>query len=195
MERIFLITISLSLLIGCNKQDQVIETTHPEYIIIGEHSTKNLILTDIEPDKTLTGFQSEEFFHLDCNNDIKNDFRFSIMTYWGQGGGLLYRSDVKIKTLTGGAYISTNTSRNPKIYHANDTITLDRQWENGEFLLLGFEITSYNNPYDYSSFTSGIWNDIKESYIGIKVNQHQLGWIKVDVSKQKVKIYECATVE
>ena len=195
MSRIFLITISLSLLIGCNEKDPIEESTYPPFIVIGDYSTGNLILTDIKPDKTLYGFLSEESFHFECNNDFKNDFGFSIKTIWGQGGGFLYSSTVKIKTLTEGAFISTNPSRNPKIYLTYDTITLDRRWEKGEFLLLGFEITSYNNPFDYSSIISGIWNDITESYIGIKVNEHQLGWIKVDISKQNVRIYEYALVK
>ncbi len=41
-----------------------------------------------------------------------------------------------------GAYVSTDTSRNSEIYIANDTITIDKRWEKGEFELLGFEITS-----------------------------------------------------
>ena len=102
----------------------------------------NLILTNIEPDENLYGFQSEELYYFACNNDSRNDFVISIETYWGQGGGFLYRSILKIKTLTSGAYISTDTSRNPEIYIANDTITIDKRWKKGEFELLGFEITS-----------------------------------------------------
>lgn len=103
---------------------------------------------------------------------------------------LLHDSRVKISSLHADAFISCDSVLNPIVYLAGDKLTLEENWKKGELILITARNINSSPGGDYE--LNGIWNEIVESYIGIRLNEIQLGWIKVDVSPYLIKIYEYA---
>jgi hypothetical protein len=165
-------------------------------LIIGDPTIENLVHTDIEPDIVYYGFYIKDSLILDCDKDLTDDFIISIYTDWMMGGLLLHVSRVKISSLHADAFISCDALKNPIIYQENDKLALHNNWKNGELILVKkmwsncFEIDS--NQVECYYTTTGIWDEIFDSYIGIRLHDNQLGWIKVDVAPTVLKIYEYA---
>lgn len=185
MKKIVFLTSIFILFIGCEKErdNQLLHS-----IVIGDNSNTNFIFSDIEPDTIFRGWGKEESYYFDLDSNAVNDIQIKIHADWIQGGMILASSTVNLVTLSNNVYISVDTLNNPNIFHLSDTLRLNDQWKNGDFLLLETALSS-DAPYDKYTI-SGIWNNISESYIGIKLKENQLGWAKVDITSQSVKLYE-----
>jgi len=188
MKQIFL-TISFFLLfLGCDKNT---DSSIRQSIVIGDYSTENLMITDIQPDTTFYGRGMEDSYFIDADNNAINDYQIKIYNNWIQGGMVLANSEANIITLSKDACVLVDSLGNQKICHLNDTLWLDDQWKSGDHLLIKKTLNSFEPPFN--SYTiSGIWNNVNESYIGIKLKERQMGWIKVDITPYSIKIFEYA---
>jgi hypothetical protein len=188
MKQIIITTSLFLIFFGCKKN-----TDNPiqQSIIIGDYSTDNLTLTDIEPDTIFYGWEMEDSYYIDADDNGINNYQLKIYNNWIQGGLVLANSSIIISSLLKDAYVLLDSLDNPKIFHLNDTLRIDDKWESGDYILFKKTLDSYEPPFDSYSI-SGIWNNVNESYIGIKLKENQMGWIKVDITPYSIKIYEYA---
>jgi hypothetical protein len=189
MKHYIIFAVFLFFIIGCKKENEI----HVQQnIVIGDYSIKNLSLT---VNQSKFGWVYKDWtylFYIDCNNDSIDDFAFSVKSEYVQGGTILVSEIFKIVSLTQNAEISTDSIMNPIVYKLSDTLTLDGNWDNGELIL--YSKTIIGGPFEYSYAITGIWYNIYESYIGVRLDGKHLGWIKIDV-QPTIHIYEWAITE
>jgi len=190
MKKSVLILTSFIVLLGCKKDDNI---PIPQSIVVGDYSTENLCHTDIQPD-VMIGGRWEDVYNIDADDNSVDDFEIKIHCDWIQGGSVYSYTSVKINTLSEDAFVSIDKLNNPNILYLNDTLYLDSQWAGGSFLLISKRLNNFEPPFVYDYTISGIWNNINEAYIGIKLKEYHIGWIKVDVSTCGTTIYEYAIV-
>ncbi len=118
--------------------------------------------------------------------------------------------NIKIETLNGDSYISSDslypkiaynspttvTSQTivnawaPKVLSANDNITISDKWKQGLYPISYVVASSCPPNGNYTE--EGYWVRTSNKYITVRY-QNRLGWIKIDViNRNSLKIYEYA---
>lgn len=188
MKKIISLISIVLFLPGCDTNDDISIKTS---MIIGDLSTENLFFINIEPDITLGNFQTKDSSYIDVDNNAVNDYMIKTNNIWIQGGLILAYFEVNIYSLSNDAYILVDSTNNPEVLVLNDTITINDKWDSGNFVLVK-KMNSLVPPFS-SYTTTGNWDNIKESYIGIKSEKDLLGWIKISLTQYGARIDEYAT--
>ncbi len=141
-----------------------------------------IIYTDVNPDQTFSN--NGQFYDLDLNNDLTNDFRITITT--GGGGPGSTFTYIKATPLNSNSVVfSQNFGASAKLasaMSASSNIGAGNQWANGNAIYLG----DYTKVGTFTT-SNGAWGNQSDKYLGLKLKvgaNTYYGWIRMDVGNK-----------
>jgi hypothetical protein len=169
--------------IACKK-----EKHYPANILIGNTSTKEITYYDVNPDTLLQSRHDTAFYKIDINGDQIDDFEFILHNDYIFGGTVLANGVLNIRTLSDNAYVLSDSSMKADALSYSDTLKNSNNFRTGLFLLYS---THCSIPPTNVCSSMGQWDNIDKKYIGIRLKNDRLGWIKIGVTQDiLLKVYE-----
>jgi hypothetical protein len=183
MKTIFIVGILFLQLIACDKAEYNAQLVYLDYIIAGQTSGIGIKYTDIEPNDTFSYKPTETFKNrsIDLNDDSINDF---VIYFSGSSSPIYHSLYSRIIPLNNNTVAIPDFENNiADTIDLNDTIDNNLHWANDTCILYG---DYWYRTYEYNEFSStkGLWNNVKNKFIGTKVfldDKTLYGWIRVEI--------------
>lgn len=179
MKRLFIIAFVTIYLIACNKEKNQAEIVYPEFIITGETTGLGIKYSGVINDTLFFDYPSSSLNRfIDMNDDGINDFE---LRFSGTASPGHQNSKNSIVAL-GESFlvVPVHEKEIADTISVNGKIDKDLNWVNDT-------CTLYNYYWDASgaSSSSGLWNNVKNKYIGTKIlveDKTLFGWIRLEIT-------------
>lgn len=169
---------------------------NPNEVIAGDHSSSLFLFTDITPDTLHYSHSQYNFYDLDLNNDGDIDFIIEAYTASIFAGSTFSSSHIAIIPQGDDNFISMDNSLTwPKIYNLNDTIRNVSNWSENEATFSSNGIDSSISSPPYSYIAHGPWFGINNKYLGVKIGEDKLGWVKVTLPTNNPSYVQGITIQ
>ena len=179
MKRTIILCLALMHLFACNKEKIQPDLEYLDIIIAGTTEGLGIEYSGTINDTLFFDYPSSNTTRfIDINNDGINDFE---LRFSGSASPGHWNSNNSISTIVNSFLAIPELENNiVETIPLNDTIDDKLNWVNDTCVLYNHYWDSYG-----SSSNTGLWNDVKNKYIGTKIlvdDKILFGWIRVEIT-------------
>ena len=180
-----------------------------EYILAGNTAPSSVHFTNYLPEIIFEYSVNDLLIHeIDINSDGMNDFQLNYYSNRAFAGSWYKGTCIKVKSLHQDAEISRDPVYEDSAcayanrYFENDTLFQQSLWDTDELYISinGDDPTDPCYAPGCPMISTGVWFGFSDQYIGVRMNDTYLGWIKIslpitdpnDDQKLIIEEYACA---
>ncbi len=162
----------------------IVTQNNPNYYKVGVDTGSGAHYTNIEPDIELS---NNNDYYLDLNNDGINDYLihkdYLAESHFSSGDGY-------IQPYNGNSVsVILQSTDDPDTMIFKSMLSQDLFWSNAKCNLYNF-YAQYMPPFAWGH--SGIWGNINDRYIGLRINDSIYGWIHLNTTNYSITLLDYA---